>query len=558
MSHQTQPRSAPTARRSEEEVQLKQEAPLPPLSAPIQFNGRPPIQFAGAPDTSRVHEAAAEGLQGASTSLPHLDAIQHSFGGYDVSGVKAHVGGAAAQANAKMGSLAYATGENVAFKQSPDLHTAAHEAAHVVQQRAGVSLDGGVGQVGDSYEQHADAVADAVVQGKSAESLLSGVAGGGGGGGATQMKAVQFEGPGETCEEPTLFEELATNEELTSEEAQAGVWESKLKGLDPKLHAAIENAYSTGTATVANTIQNIFIDSFKVNILNPAIDQAVANLDDSLDPTLSEKVLQGALIKGLGVLTGGVGGAIGGEVAKAAAGAIASAGELGIKTAFESRPNKLALSDFKTKRKAAHNEPEKEMLTHFHASFKGASRDDCFRIAYDWKKNTKAGSSYATQAKNAYKDTAYDAWFEAFNQANNSSSDNNDPTTGRLTIRGHFGGKHFSDFKFWGIQAYMDGVDNTGGDRIRQRYAQRKLGDMAIQRDIQFVNVVASSLSGSLIWKAGGDVTHSLGGLQSIGQANYQDTNEQRALDLVKIWLSNQTLAGLNASISGDAPGAFD
>jgi hypothetical protein len=55
---------------------------------------------------------------------------------------------------------------------APDLHTAAHEAAHVVQQQAGVQLKGGVGAVGDSYELHADAVADAVVQGKSAEGLL--------------------------------------------------------------------------------------------------------------------------------------------------------------------------------------------------------------------------------------------------------------------------------------------------------------------------------------------------------------------------------------------------
>jgi hypothetical protein len=42
----------------------------------------------------------------------------------------------------------------------------------VVQQRGGVQLAGGVGAEGDPYEQHADAVADLVVQGKSAESLL--------------------------------------------------------------------------------------------------------------------------------------------------------------------------------------------------------------------------------------------------------------------------------------------------------------------------------------------------------------------------------------------------
>ncbi len=95
-----------------------------------------------------------------------------------------------------MGAEAYATGNSVAFKESPSLHTAAHEAAHVVQQRNGVSLKGGVGQVGDKYEQHADQVADAVVQGKSAEGILDTMAGGGSGGGV-QHKAVQLDA-GET------------------------------------------------------------------------------------------------------------------------------------------------------------------------------------------------------------------------------------------------------------------------------------------------------------------------------------------------------------------------
>jgi hypothetical protein len=60
-----------------------------------------------------------------------------------------------------------------------DLFTEAHEAAHVVQQRGGVQLKGGVGAAGDTYERHADAVATAVVRGESAESLLDPVAGGG-------------------------------------------------------------------------------------------------------------------------------------------------------------------------------------------------------------------------------------------------------------------------------------------------------------------------------------------------------------------------------------------
>src|SRR5262249_26051004 len=74
---------------------------------------------------------------------------------------------------AAIGAQAYAKGSRVAFRSSPDLHTAAHEAAHVVQQQAGVHLKGGVGEAGDRHEQHADAVADAVVAGRSAAPLLA-------------------------------------------------------------------------------------------------------------------------------------------------------------------------------------------------------------------------------------------------------------------------------------------------------------------------------------------------------------------------------------------------
>jgi hypothetical protein len=119
-----------------------------------------------------VHAAAEKGISGVSGPLPHLDAIQKSFGHHDVSHVKAHTDGAAANNAAAMGAEAFATGDHVAFAGSPSLHTAAHEAAHVVQQRGGVQLKGGVGQIGDRYEQHADAVADRVVAGQSAVDLL--------------------------------------------------------------------------------------------------------------------------------------------------------------------------------------------------------------------------------------------------------------------------------------------------------------------------------------------------------------------------------------------------
>ncbi len=155
--------------------------PGSPGGTPFGMGGPTPgrVQFFGSDgDLGNVGSIAGGGITGGATSLPHLDSIQSSFGSHDVSGVQAHTGGSAQQANADMGSEAYATGNHVAFADSsPGLHTAAHEAAHVVQQRAGVSLKGGVGAVGDRYEQHADAVADKVVRGESAESTLDQMAG---------------------------------------------------------------------------------------------------------------------------------------------------------------------------------------------------------------------------------------------------------------------------------------------------------------------------------------------------------------------------------------------
>jgi hypothetical protein len=117
--------------------------------------------------------AAARGLAAPTTQMPHAAAIQASFGpAHDVSAIQAHVGGPAAEAAEAMGATAFASRNHVAFAAQPDLHTAAHEAAHVVQQAQGVNLYGGVGQAGDAHEQHADAVADRVVAGKSAADLL--------------------------------------------------------------------------------------------------------------------------------------------------------------------------------------------------------------------------------------------------------------------------------------------------------------------------------------------------------------------------------------------------
>ena len=175
-----------------------------------------PVQRKGGDAHGNTHAIAAHGVSGSGGKLPHADAIATSFGeahAGTVQGISAHIGGKAADATGALGAQAYATGNSVAFGASPDLHTAAHEAAHVVQQKSGaVQLKGGVGAAGDGYEQHADAVADRVVQGKSAVDLLEPYASGSGTN-AVQAKPVQFIGkplgPGEEHRELSVADFIA-------------------------------------------------------------------------------------------------------------------------------------------------------------------------------------------------------------------------------------------------------------------------------------------------------------------------------------------------------------
>ncbi|HEY0250798.1 MAG TPA: DUF4157 domain-containing protein, partial [Kofleriaceae bacterium] len=117
-------------------------------------------------DAWKAHRAVAS----ANENLPHAAEIQRAFGKHDVSEVRVQVGGKAGGAARDRTAHAFASGSRIAFASAPDLHTAAHEAAHVIQQRNGGSGD---------FEAHADAVADLVVQGRSAEGLLDSVRGAG-------------------------------------------------------------------------------------------------------------------------------------------------------------------------------------------------------------------------------------------------------------------------------------------------------------------------------------------------------------------------------------------
>ena len=142
-----------------------------------QFGNRATLQFV---NQQQVHHVARVGLRGARQPYPFLGEIQRSFGKHDISGLAGHTGEAARTANSELGSTAYHKGGHVAFSREPTLADAAHEAAHYVQGVGSTQLQGGVGQVGDVYERHAERVSAVVVEGESAEPLLERSPGGSG------------------------------------------------------------------------------------------------------------------------------------------------------------------------------------------------------------------------------------------------------------------------------------------------------------------------------------------------------------------------------------------
>jgi Domain of unknown function (DUF4157) len=194
-------------------------SPFTPRSLPASSAPRATLQMlfgvqraatVAAEDPAQVHAAATRGTATPATRLPFTDQVQRAFGRHDISGIHAHVAPAAVASAREIGARAYATGDHVVLGDSADLHTVAHEAAHVIQQRSGVQLAGGVGQAGDRFEAHANRVADQVVRGESAESLLDEMAGPGRGGGAAcvQRSPVNYRGgeiPGTRAENSNDF-----------------------------------------------------------------------------------------------------------------------------------------------------------------------------------------------------------------------------------------------------------------------------------------------------------------------------------------------------------------
>jgi hypothetical protein len=155
------------------------EEPARPAPGHLTLTSRlAPVQRkeAAAPalDPFAIHLVAEDGVAGASSPLPYHDELRASFGrhGGALDGARAQIGGPAADASAAIGAQAYATGDRVAFASAPDRALAGHEAAHVVQQRAGVARKATLSAASDPFEEHADHVGAAFARGESVEPLL--------------------------------------------------------------------------------------------------------------------------------------------------------------------------------------------------------------------------------------------------------------------------------------------------------------------------------------------------------------------------------------------------
>lgn len=147
-------------------------------TAHVQIGNRALMHYIGQQYQQPVHDIAQDGFRDTPKAYPFQERIQQAFGEHhDISGLKAYTGTAAQAANVNLGSRAFHKGGHVAFAGQPTLKEAAHEAVHYVQNVRSDELEGDIGEINDRYEQHADAVAEAVVRGKQAKPLLDELAG---------------------------------------------------------------------------------------------------------------------------------------------------------------------------------------------------------------------------------------------------------------------------------------------------------------------------------------------------------------------------------------------
>ena len=205
------------------------------------FGNRAFMRFIGTMQAERrdtdTREVAARGLQGPGQPLTHLAVLQRAFGHHDIRGMREHTDSGAASALDELGAEGYTGSGRMALPGLPDLYVQAHEAAHGVQQAAlgnRIQLQGGTGEAGDRYEQQADAVAAAVVRGRSAQPILDEMIGH-----STQVTPeavtantpVQMKWPDKNLEDLSMEEFDAALQEMTDAELDEA-WEELTLLLD--------------------------------------------------------------------------------------------------------------------------------------------------------------------------------------------------------------------------------------------------------------------------------------------------------------------------------------
>ncbi|MDM0109638.1 DUF4157 domain-containing protein [Variovorax sp. J22R24] len=136
----------------------------------------------GVLDEASANEVVAVQRGGGAPLAPAQRAYFEPRFGRDFGDVRVHTGDRAARSAQSLAARAYTAGSDVVFAAgefTPDSSGGrkllAHELAHIVQQRAGVRLKGGIGVDGDEHERQADAVAERVAAGRSARFLLRGL-----------------------------------------------------------------------------------------------------------------------------------------------------------------------------------------------------------------------------------------------------------------------------------------------------------------------------------------------------------------------------------------------
>jgi hypothetical protein len=275
-------------------------------------------------EPSGVRRAAAQGVAGASGRLPFLGQVQASFGAHDISTIRAHTDGAAAIASRAIGAEAYTTTNHVAFAREPDLHTAAHEAAHVVQQRAGVHLKGGVGETGDAYERNADDVADRVVRGESAADLLPGGGSSPGsavqrtdGGGALQRKDGKQGPPGPRGPQGQKGDKGEKGDR--GEKGDKG--ERGEKGEKGAPGESYDAAYWEEFHGLMNMAGSAWVS---IGLKQASAIRAIRReIEKPKKPTIADAIVEALIIGALQAATGGIAGFVAGRITKAVGDAVA-------------------------------------------------------------------------------------------------------------------------------------------------------------------------------------------------------------------------------------------